>query len=103
MINTTPNQIHCCAVRVVGASPLHMNSAKLISIALPEEQTTTKLNINSDTTVGQVTSILLSRPAYADAEATQFGIALQDDQTIVFSGDTKISKIPAVSHVNKPN
>lgn len=75
-----------------------MDSAKLISISLPEENSHTKLNINSSTSVGEVMQIIHNRPTYVDKDMSQFGIALEDDPTIVFSGETRISKIPSVSN-----
>jgi len=76
-----------------------MNSAKLITIAIPEEQTSIKLNINSDTTVAEVAEIIFKRPAFVNANPNQYGIALEDDPVIVFGRETKICKIPSINFV----
>ena len=72
-----------------------MNASKLVTIELPEEKTSIKLNINVDTTVGQVADIIRARPFYKN-ETDPYSIALKADPSIVFSNDNKISKVPMV-------
>jgi hypothetical protein len=72
-----------------------MNAAKLLSIVLPDQKVT-KVNVNANTTVGEVCDILIKQVG-ATAQGEEFGIAMDE---IVFDRNSKIAKIPAVYNSN---
>ena len=71
-----------------------MSSAgKLLAIKLPDQKVT-KLNVNADTTVGQVNDIL-AKSVKDLAPGDEYGISMD---SIVFDRNSKIAKIPAVCY-----
>lgn len=72
-----------------------MNAAKLLSIVLPDQKVT-KVNVNANTTVGEVCDILIKQVGPI-AQGEEFGISMDE---IVFDRNSKIAKIPAVRKRN---
>jgi hypothetical protein len=71
---------------------------KTITVTLPN-QNTTNLVVSSQTTVGQIVSILVKTLPDPPEDGEQYGITLHESPLIIFEKHTKIAKIPTVSFV----